>query len=61
MFHGRRKIAGQIPVDLLVRHVDSTFILVLNWWVENKCPLSAKHVNELYRSLITPTLKSIST
>ena len=60
MFHGRRKTAGQIPADLLVRYIDATFILVLNWWVENKCPLSAKQVNELYRSLIVPTLTDVS-
>lgn len=57
---GRRKAVGQLPVDLLVRYIDSTFILVLNWWVENKCPLSPKEVNELYRSLIVPTLKDVS-
>ena len=57
MFHGRRKAVGQIPVDLLVRYIDSTFILVLNWWVENRCHMSSKEANELYRSLIVPTLK----
>lgn len=59
MFPGRRKAQGQIPLDLLVRYIDTTFILVLNWWVENKCPLPPKEVNNLYRSLITPTLGSI--
>jgi AcrR family transcriptional regulator len=48
----RGKTAGQIPLDLLVQYIDSTFILVLNWWVENKCPLPPKEVNGLFRSLI---------
>ena len=52
--------AGQIPLDLLVRYIDSTFILVLNWWVENKCPLPPKAVDGLFRSLVMPTLKDIS-
>jgi hypothetical protein len=30
MFRGRRKAPQQVPLDLLVRYVDSTFILVLN-------------------------------
>jgi AcrR family transcriptional regulator len=30
-FQGRRKAPGQIPPDLLVQYVASTFILVLNW------------------------------
>ena len=59
-FRGRRKAVGQIPLDLLVRYIDSTFILVLNWWVENKCPLSAKEVNALFRSLVLPTLSAVA-
>lgn len=60
MFRARRRMTGQVPVDLLVRYIDSTFILVLNWWVENKCPVTPKGVNELFRSLIVPTLKDVS-
>lgn len=56
----RRRKAGQVPLDLLVRYIDSTFILVLNWWVENKCPLPPKEVDGLFRSLIVPTLKKVS-
>src|SRR5215813_12155611 len=39
VFQGRRKTAGQIPPDLLVQHIASTFVLVLNWWVESDSPL----------------------
>jgi AcrR family transcriptional regulator len=53
---GRRKAAGQISPDLLVQYVASTFILVLNWWVENESPLPPKEVNDLFRALILPTL-----
>ena len=55
-FQGRRKTAGQIPQDLLVQYVASTFILVLNWWVESSSPLPPKEVNDLFRALILPTL-----
>ncbi len=57
-FRGRRKTAGRIPPDLLVQHMASTFVLVLNWWVESKSPLSAKEVNDLFRTLILPALAS---
>jgi AcrR family transcriptional regulator len=53
---GRRKAAGQISPDLLVQYVASTFILVLNWWVENESLLPPKEVNDLFRALILPTL-----
>jgi AcrR family transcriptional regulator len=55
-FQGRRKTAGQIPPDLLIQYVASTFILVLNWWVESRSPLPPKEVNDLFRALIVPTL-----
>jgi AcrR family transcriptional regulator len=56
-FQGRRK-TGQIPPDLIVRYVASTFILVLNWWVETGSPLPPKEVNDLFRALILPSLAS---
>jgi len=55
-FQGRRKTAGRIPPELLVQYVASTFILVLNWWVESRSPLLPKDVNDLFRALILPTL-----
>jgi AcrR family transcriptional regulator len=57
---GRRKWAGQIPPALLIQHVASTFILVLNWWVETKSPLPPRQVNDLIHTLILPTLTPTS-
>jgi AcrR family transcriptional regulator len=56
----RRKSAAKIPPDLLVQYVASTFILVLNWWVESKSPLPSREVNDLFRALILPTLAATS-
>jgi hypothetical protein len=36
--------------------VASTFILVLNWWVESRNPLPPKDVNALFLALVQPTL-----
>lgn len=58
-FQSRRKPAGQIPGDLMVQYVASTFILVLNWWVESSSPLPPREVNDLFRALILPSLASI--
>lgn len=51
-----RKSFGQIPPELLVEHIASTFTLVLNWWVEQKESFSPKEVDLLFRSLILPAL-----
>src|SRR5262245_42938374 len=55
-FQGRRKSADMMPPAVLVQYVASTFVLVLNWWVETDSPLTPKEVNELFRALVVPTL-----
>jgi AcrR family transcriptional regulator len=55
----RRRGASKIPPDLLINYVASTFVLVLNWWVESKNPLPPQQVNELFRSLVLPTLEAV--
>ena len=55
----RRKRAGQVPPDLLVQCVASTFIIVLNWWVDSKSTLPPEEVNDLFRALIMPTLAAV--
>ena len=51
---GGRRV--QIPTDLIARHIASTFVLVLNWWVENNSELTATDVDACFRELILPTL-----
>ena len=55
----RGKAIAQIPLDLFVQYVASTFILVLNWWMENRSSLSPGQINDLFRSLISPVLVAI--
>lgn len=45
-----------LPLPLLARHIASTFVLVLNWWVESDSPLTPAQVNEQFTALIVPTL-----
>ena len=47
---------GQIPTDLIARHIASTFVLVLNWWVETSSGLTATDVDACFRELVLPTL-----
>lgn len=57
--HRRHERAQVVPSELLARHMASTFVLVLNWWVESGNDLSAREVNERFRALILPTLSHI--
>jgi AcrR family transcriptional regulator len=57
-FRGRRKTVGQIPPQLLVQYVASTFVLVLNWWAETDSKLNPREVNDVFRVLTVPTLST---
>lgn len=51
-----RRGPTQIPADLLVRHLASTFVLVLDWWIEHKDSLPPKQVDSVFRALVSPIL-----
>jgi len=55
-FQSRRKTVRQLPPDLLVQYIASTFTLVLNWWVESRSPLPPDEIDEVFRALVLPTL-----
>src|SRR5262245_28806655 len=45
-----------VPADLVVEHIVATFIVVLNWWVEQERPLSPRQANDMFLSMILPAL-----
>ena len=53
---GRAKARHRIPPDLLIQFVTSTFVLVLNWWIESRSQLRAREVNNVFRALVLPTV-----
>jgi hypothetical protein len=46
----------KIPLDLLIKHVASSFVVVLDWWVESESTLSPAEVDALFRQLVLPSL-----
>ena len=54
-----RKPASQMPLQLVAEYVASTFVLVLNWWIDNRKSASAEKINELFRELVFPTLSAM--
>lgn len=55
-FTGRRKASKSMPADLIVQYVASTFVLVLDWWIDAKKPLPPKEIDELFHAMVLPTL-----
>jgi AcrR family transcriptional regulator len=54
-----RQSTPQMPADLVARHVASTFVLVLNWWVESEAALLPAEVDALFRALVLPSLTTL--
>jgi AcrR family transcriptional regulator len=47
-----------LSVDLATEYIVTTFILVLNWWVERRSPISAQEVDDVFLALVVPALTS---
>jgi hypothetical protein len=54
-----RQSTPKMPTDLVARHVASTFVLILNWWVESEAALTPMEVDARFRALVLPTLTTI--
>jgi AcrR family transcriptional regulator len=55
----RRSTESHASPELLVRWIASTFVLVLNWWVESDSALPARDADRLFRRLIEPSLAEL--
>jgi AcrR family transcriptional regulator len=47
-----------MPPRLVAQWVAATFIVVLNWWLESDCSLSATEVDSVFRAFTLPALGS---
>jgi hypothetical protein len=50
--------SATIPTDLLVQTIASTFVLVFNWWLEQRRS-SAADADAIFRSLVVPSLAAL--
>lgn len=55
---GRRRggAAAVLPPEVLARYVASTFVLVLNWWLESGSALPPGEADAVFRALVLPAL-----
>ena len=51
-------VTSSIPADLAAEYIVTTFILVLNWWVESSSSLSAREADDLFLRLVVPSVTS---
>jgi AcrR family transcriptional regulator len=48
-----------IPARLVGEFVASSFILVLDWWIDDACALSASEADAAFRALVLPSLRAL--
>jgi AcrR family transcriptional regulator len=53
--------ANRMPIDLVAQHIATTFVLVLNWWVDNSPASSPEAIDAQFRRLIAPSLGGLVT
>lgn len=54
--HGSRR--SPIVPEMLARHIASTFVLILHWWMDDNVTRSAAEADNLFRALVMPVLRS---
>jgi len=54
-----RKPTCAVPVDLLCEYIASTFVLVLNWWLDKGMTQSPAEIDLVFYKLIAPTLAAV--
>jgi AcrR family transcriptional regulator len=52
----RRPKSAAVPTELVVKLVTSTFVVVLDWWVERGGKMAVEDVDEVFRALVLPSL-----
>jgi AcrR family transcriptional regulator len=51
-----KKASSDVPVDLFVHFLASTFMSVLTWWLDRRSRLSPQQIDEVFRSLVVPSI-----
>lgn len=53
-----RSKRSPIAPELLARHIASTFVSVLHWWMDGSAVTSPAEADRLFRALVMPVIKS---
>lgn len=54
-----RQSARPVPAEIVSAYIATTFVLVLNWWLDQRTRLQPKEINEVFRRLTLPTLAGL--
>jgi hypothetical protein len=50
---------SEVPVDLFIHYLTAAFFAVLIWWMGRRSRLAPSQIDELFRSLVLPTVHAV--
>jgi hypothetical protein len=50
---------SEVPVDLFVHYLTAAFFSVLIWWLDRRSRLTPSQIDEVFRSLVLPTVRAV--
>jgi AcrR family transcriptional regulator len=54
-----KRADSEVPVDLFVHYLTATFFAVLVWWMDRRSRLTPSQIDEIFRSLVLPTVHTV--
>jgi hypothetical protein len=54
-----KKPDSDVPVDLFVHYLTAAYLSVLTWWLGRRSRLTSAQINEIFRSLVLPTVDTV--
>jgi AcrR family transcriptional regulator len=54
-----RKTDSDVPVDLFILYLRAAFFSVLTWWLDRRSRLTPAQIDEVFRSLVLPTVHAV--
>lgn len=54
----KKRSTSDVPVELFVHFLGSTFMSVMTWWLNHGDPVPPAEINSMFRELILPTLEA---
>jgi len=53
-----KRSKSKLPLELFVHYLAATLMTVMTWWVDHKNSLSAEEIDQVYRGLVLPSIRS---
>ena len=54
-----KKTDSDVPIDLFVHYLSTAYFSVLTWWLGRRSRLTPPQINEIFHSLLLPTVKAV--